>query len=296
MHYGSEPERTSTRRQLSAALAVFVAALALSWLPPGAQEEIAAGLRASLLRPFIDTQVLLADLRRQEAEAEELRHLVDSLSSALARQGGLSDENRRLRELLGLAERLGPSFVPATVLRSGTAGSQSTFFLDVGSADGVREGAPVLSYNGLLGRIREAQPERAVGMDWTHPDFRASGMLEDGRGYGMVETRRGDFREADRLVLNGTPYNESFPPGALIVTSGLGGIFPRGIPIGHLGEVEHTETGWLKSYWLDPLVDPADATHVLVMVGGSRGEAVARAWAADSLSASPDTARRGGTR
>ena len=61
--------------------------------------------------------------------------------------------------------------------------------------------------------IRETRKSNALGIDWTHPDFRSSAMLADGSVYGMVESRRGDFREDDRLILNGVPYHEEVAVG-----------------------------------------------------------------------------------
>jgi len=119
-----------------------------------------------------------------------------------------------------------------------------------------------------------------VGMDWTHPDFRASAMLGDGSAYGVVETRRGDFREADRLVLNGTAYYESVPAGMPVLTSGLG-VLPRGIPIGAVDQVAEAEGRWRKSYFLRPMVHPSAVTHVLVAVEGGVRD-LASVWPADS--------------
>jgi rod shape-determining protein MreC len=54
-------------------------------------------------------------------------------------------------------------------------------------------------------------------------------------------------------------------PGTLIVTSGLGGVFPRGIPIGEVMELKQVEGGWRSEYWLHPVVETGSATHVLVV-------------------------------
>jgi cell shape-determining protein MreC len=128
-------------------------------------------------------------------------------------------------------------------------------------------------------------------MDWSHPDFRAGAMLEDGSAYGMVEAVRGVFREDDRLVLNGTPYHENLERGALVLTSGLG-VLPRGIPIGHVDETAEVQGAWRKSYWMRPSVEPASVTHVLVAVAGAQ-EDVTPLWALDSLAAD-STAEDGG--
>ncbi|MDT8369600.1 MAG: rod shape-determining protein MreC, partial [Longimicrobiales bacterium] len=176
----------------------------------------------------------------------------------------LEEENQRLRALLGLRERLPSGWLPAEVLRPGTQGSESIFILDLDEGDRIRERAAVVTREGLAGVVRERRGRQAVGMDWTHPEFRASAMSEDGLTFGVVESVRGAFREEDRLVLRGTPYNTLLEPGTLIVTSGLGAAFPRGIPIGRIGPVRAAEGGWRRSYWMTPVVEPGAITLVLV--------------------------------
>jgi len=83
-------------------------------------------------------------------------------------------------------------------------------------------------------------------------------------------------------VLNGTAYYESVPVGVAVLTSGLGGVFPRGIPIGTIDGVAEVEGRWRKSYWLRPMVAPASVTHVLVAVGETTTD-LSPAWPADSV-------------
>lgn len=261
------PERDANGARHQTLLAAVVAAVAVATLYAGAeaQQRVAQTLQATVLQPFIWTQQTLAQARIRADQIDQLQTHVDSLTAVLSTQAALADENRSLRELLGLAERASPFFLRATVIRPGTPGSESMFIVDVGRRDGVELYAPVVSAEGLVGAIREVRERDAVAMDWTNPDFKASAMLEDGSAYGMVENVRGEFREEDRLVLNGTAYHESLPRGARVLTSGLG-VFPRGIPIGHIDETAEVQGTWRKSYWMRPSVQPAAVTHVLVAV------------------------------
>lgn len=260
------PEDTSprTRRDPFVAGVLVFAAIFLMALPPHHQERIATGIRATALRPFLVAQEALAASRLRGAEAERLRARTDSLVSLIAAQATLREENRRLRRLLDLTDRTGPRFRAAEVVRPGTPGSESMFLVDAGVRQGIREGAPVIAADGLVGVIRKASPAGAVGMDWSHPDFRASAMSENGEVYGIVEPRRGRFREEDRLVLTGAAFHADLHPGARIVTSGRGGVYPRGIPIGTVVALEEAEGGWRKSYALEAAVRPGSVTHVLV--------------------------------
>lgn len=265
--YAPEPEATGGRRQTALAVVVILLALVALYLPVGGQQRVAWSMRFTVLRPFIVLQerIRTSALRAQAVDAVQAQ--MDSLTAVMATQSALADENRTLRSLLDLRGRVGPGFHPASVLRPGTAGSESMFILDLGARDGVKVGAPVVDRHGLVGVVREVRPATSVGMDWTHPDFRASAMLADGTGFGIVENRRGDFREADRLVLNGTAYYESIPEGMPVLTSGLGDRLPRGIPIGAVESVADAEGRWRKSYFLRPMVHPSSVTHVLVAVG-----------------------------
>ena len=287
--YAPEPDVAGGRRQGTLAIVFVVLSLVSLYLPAAGQQQVAWALRASVLRPFIVLQDRLAEARLRRQEVDAVQAQLDSLTALLATQGALVDENRALRAMLALRPRLGPGFRAASLLRSGTAGSESMFILDVGLRDGVREGAPVVDRHGLVGVVREVRPRTSVGIDWTHPDFRASAMLADGSGFGVVETLRGRYREDDRLVLNGTAFYEAAPEGMMVLTSGLGGVFPRGIPIGTIEGVADAEGRWRKSYWLRPMVHPAGVTHVVVETGPG-GRDLSGVWMEEGPTQPADTA------
>lgn len=281
------PERETPRRHVGLAVGVMVLALAAPYLSDDFQARIAVSLQSTALAPFITLQERITEGRVRAEEIHYLQSELDSLVAVASTLAALVEENRELRELLGLAERAGPRFRPATVLRPGTPGSESMFIVDVGARDGVEEGDPIVSAHGLVGRIVEVRESNAVGIDWTHPDFRASAMLAEGGMFGLVENVRGRFREEDRLMLNGTAYHERAAEGSLVVTSGLGGVMPRGIPVGRVDSTAEVEGTWRKSYWLRPLADPAAITHVLVAISGDEGEDLSDLWAADSTGVAP---------
>jgi rod shape-determining protein MreC len=248
------------------AFGIFVLSVITLFLPDASQDEVASLLRGSLLRPFILTQEGLVQRSIHAAETEDLQRQLDSLEVVIANRNTLSEENTRLRSLLLLSNRNPAQYVAASVIRSGTPGSESMFMLDVGTRLGVTRDSPVILGGRLLGVVREAQANRATAMDWTHPQFRASAMTVDGTVYGMVRAAPGRFREADRLLLDGVPFRQELGPGVALVTSGLGGVYPRGIPIGVVIEESGSQEGWQRSYWLRPFVSPGEATHVNVLV------------------------------
>lgn len=262
-----DTDESRGRRGLLVPIGVLCISVVVLALPPAAEERVSSALRGSVLAPFLWMQSSLHDASVLSENLAELQARLDSAVAELHSRTTLAEENRRLRALLDLRTRGGARFVPASALRSGTLGSESMFTLDVGREDGLSVNDPVVDADGLVGMVRQVYARASVAMDWTNPDFRASAMTVDGEVFGIVEPRQGSFREADRLVLNGVPYNASVEDGVLVVTSGRGSVYPRGIPIGIVSGLAEAGAGWLRSYWVVPAVRPGRANHVLVYTG-----------------------------
>ena len=81
-----------------------------------------------------------------------------------------------------------------------------------------------------------------------------------------IEGRNGE----GALEFRGVPYRDSVPLGTLVLSSGLGGVFPKGIPVGTVIGTVREEAGWERVYRLRPAANPGSAAHVLVLVGPSR--------------------------
>jgi rod shape-determining protein MreC len=222
-----------------------------------------------VLRPVFAIQRGAADREGRFADASAIRAERDSLAAFLVGQADLAAENRELRGLLGMRPRLPYSFVPAEVVRVSATVSQGTFLITAGRARGVKPGAPIVTAQGLVGTVRNVDEHSALGIDWTHPDFRASAVALDGETYGIVEPRAG--RTGDpMLALTSTALHTVPKEGTVIVTSGAGGYYPRGIPIGTVVGTEKQAGSWQKVYLIRPYVSPSEMTHVLVL--GERKE------------------------
>jgi rod shape-determining protein MreC len=282
-----ESPRRGRWKHTGIAGAFLVVALFLYLLPQDYQTPLRRGMRGSVLRPFIWAQTELVARGGHSVDLGALRAERDSLSAVVAAQASLAEENRRLRQLLGLRERASEGFIPAELVRVGTPGGESTFLLGVGEDEGVAVGSPVIASAGLLGVVWEVGGGAAQAIDWTHPDFRASAMTADGRAYGIVESRRGRYREEDQMALVGAPFHIDVQPGTRVVTSGRGGVYPRGILLGTVVGIEEADTGWRKSYLVRPAVRPEAVTHVLVGLPGAGAMAdLSPLW---SAAVPPDT-------
>lgn len=266
-------------------------ALVLVFLPDPTRDALAHVARATVLRPVFALQRGAADREGRFEDLGMLRAERDSLATFLVGQANLSAENRKLRALLGLRDRIPYTFVPAEAVRLQGSTYAGAFLLTAGSRDGAKPNSPIITADGLVGLVRNVEGSHALGIDWTHTDFRASAMTPDGEVFGIVEPR-GRREGGEMLALTGTAFHAKLEPGTLIVTSGRGGVYPRGIPIGTVVGPEEEEGGWRRSYLLRPAVTPTEMTHVLILGEPAEGNAspdLALAWGIRT-SAPADTA------
>lgn len=258
-------------------------AIVLWALPGDYRESIARGVRGTVLRPVLALQQGTVEREARFSDPGRLRAQRDSLASYLVGRAALETENRQLREILGLRERLAPSFVPAQVVWLPGRATEGYFQLTAGADEGVEIGAPIVSAEGLVGRVREVDERVAFGIAWMNPDFRASAMTVDGEIYGIVEPRRGPGGDW-MLALTGTPSHADLEEGTMLVTSGHGGVFPTGIPIGVVAGAEDAGTSWERTYLVRPQVGPSEMEYVLVL-GAPRatvsGDNLAATWGID---------------
>ncbi len=238
----------------------------LRLLPLGYRQPVGEVVRATVLRPVISLRREAAASDARLSDPVRLRAERDSLAAYLVGQATLQAENNQLRSLLGLRQRLPQGFIAAEVMRVPERSFEGAFLLTAGAGEGVSVGSPIVTASGLVGMVRETDARLAMGIDWTNADFRASAMTVDGETYGIVEPRTSTLGES-MLALTGTAFHTELPEGTLIVTSGRGGVYPRGVPIGRVAGTEDAEGGWRKSYLLRPLVSPAEMSHVLVLAG-----------------------------
>ncbi len=257
-------ERFGTRGDTAAFIACLVLSLTALALPEGLRAPTASFLRRTVLLPAVEIQTRTERSAEYRASMDALRAQRDSLALDAAGLPELVAENARLRGLIGLGHRLVNGFVAAEVLHQVGVTDGFTLLLSAGRGDGVEQLAPVVAPEGLVGLVRSVDPATSVAMAWTHPDFRAGAMIEDSKVYGIVAARRGE-RSGDLMELRGVAYRDQLQPGARVVTSGLGGVFPRGIPIGTVQGILSESAGWERTYLVRPAVHPAEAAHVMIL-------------------------------
>ena len=147
-------------------------------------------------------------------------------------------ENARLRDQLGIVRQYPWKLKPARVVARDPANWWRTIKIDRGSRDGVVTNAPVVNGDGLVGRVSEvgfAQSQVVLVGDL---DCRVSVLVGDekSREQGMIAPDSSSPLDDTLVDLNFLSRNSKLLPGQLVVTSGQGGVFPKGIVVGQIAD------------------------------------------------------------
>lgn len=248
---------------------------------------------------LVEPLVLLVDLpfhgadRLQEfwTERGELVERIRLLERERVRQdamlGDLADlavENARLRELLDMARRQERRYLAAELAAIGLDPFAHRILIKRGSSDGVEVGMPVIDARGVLGQIEQVDRYSARVILLTDPDHALpvqilpSGERTVAYGSGRV----------DRLRLNDLPMNTNVDIGDLVVTSGLGGQFTAGLPVGRLIALERAEGQPFARAEVEPLAGMDRNRMVLILQAVPDAEAETDSGAGPAVPASDD--------
>jgi rod shape-determining protein MreC len=273
-----------------------------SVLPAPIRDSLAAAIRASVMVPFIRLQGGSERWRTAWLELHSVGTERDSLALRSTDAAGLRIENDQLRKLLGLGGRLHWGFVPADALQQpgDPRGVVTTLTLTAGARAGIARYNPVVVPEGIIGMVQTVDRTTSTAILLPHPDFRVSVTAADGSASGIIYPHlTGSGADRYLLEMRYVPSRTPLRPGMEIVSSGLGGPFPRGITVGTVLSSVKTADSWSRTYLVRPSVDPATVTAVMIMSPRRASQGIGNVWssAADSaargLAAAADsTARR----
>lgn len=192
-----------------------------------------AGLPAKLSDTVRDDASTRARLAQDN---EILRNALLISGARIARLQTAAAENARLRGLLGAAEQGGLDVQLAPILDIALDPTRQRVVLDIGADQGVTRGQAAIDAGGLIGQVIEVRPTTATVLLLTDPDH-AVPVAVSRNGIRLVAYGRGD-----RLELANVPTSSDVKVGDRIVTSGLGGRFPPGFPVGTITALRRDES------------------------------------------------------
>ena len=172
------------------------------------------------------------DLHNVRKQNEELQDQIAQLKLEQVRLQTDADQAKRLRTLLGFTQHFVGKLMPAQVI--GTSGTElsRTIQIDKGWNNGVKVDMPVITPDGLVGKIKDVFPYASLVLLVSDRDSGAGVILENSRLQSVLHgTPNGDLRLSDLMA------DENVAPGEQVVTSGGDGIFPKGLPVGTVSRV-----------------------------------------------------------
>lgn len=189
-------------------------------------------------------------------EAERLR--VQALQTVETEQ-----ENARLRRLLTLRERLPLSTLAGEVIGREAGGWVRALTINRGRRNGIDRQTAVIVPEGLVGRVVQVRSIASVVQLLNDPTSTVGAVVQRTRTPGLIEGDAGGTVRFKFMARDGAQVT----PGDLVVTSGLGNLFPKGLPVGRVVSVEDKGSALFHFAVVTPAVDFARVEEVLLLTG-----------------------------
>ena len=250
----------------SSALVALYAGLSLFLLMVGDRLPQAAlrGIGSTLFSP-LDRVVVAGDrLAAAWLENQELHTRLARLEIENARLRVQAEENRRLREQLGLPGFRDPSLKPLEVLALSGDRIPSSITLSAGGHGGVHEGDIVVTSEGLVGRVAEVYPFTSRATLLTDPNTAVACEVES---TGVLGILRFTATPRPALALTAVPFADTVEVGQRVLTSGLSRRYPRGIPVGRVASIGKDPGGLVQSITVEPAARLTRLRHVFLIAG-----------------------------
>lgn len=171
-------------------------------------------------------------------------------------------ENRRLRTLLELRQRLPLTTLTGEVIGREGAGWARALIVNRGQDEVVTQ-TPVIVPDGLVGRVVRVRPGASIVQLLNDPASSVGAMVQRTRTIGLVEGEPGGAVRFKFMARDGA----GLASGDLIVTSGQGNVFPKGLPVGRIGQIDDRGSALFHYAVLVPVVDFARVEEVLLLTG-----------------------------
>ncbi len=199
------------------------------------------GQMTSLASTAARATAMFGDIASLRSENQRLTAENQSLRRQLAELDAAAYDDKELRKALEFQRSFGHRTVVAEVVGRGPDAFSRTLQIDRGTDDGVQAGMIVVNGAGLVGRVREAGPHGAIVQTLADPQSRAN------------------------VYLSGSGLQGTASKGEWAITSGVGGGYPRGLVVGDVVSVIHSDAATVDSARIDWVNDPAALSLVIVV-------------------------------
>ncbi len=213
-----------------------------------------------LINPFIKS---IKTINKLSNILEENRILTEKTNTLLKENIYLKElerENRELRELLGSSYYEQFEIKLAKVIGKAKTGWKHSFFIDKGTNHNIKINMSVISQSGLIGRVITTSRNFSEVKLITDPNSSIAAMVQDSRKTGIIQGIGTNTLKFDLV-----PKEAEVDIGDIIITSGLGGIFPKGIQIGRVSDIKNLDYELYKTIKILPACNFDNIEEVLII-------------------------------
>jgi rod shape-determining protein MreC len=221
----------------------------------------------TLLHPFNIITTIQREItgfifyHRNYIQNEKFSNENDFLRNKINSFAELALENNRLRELLSLKQKTPFKVLPAHVIGRSADSWSSMVIVDKGSDSGIQRGMAVVNFLGLIGRVTETAAFTSKITLINDPNVAVSGMLQRSRQEGLISGTLGNY-----LIMRYLPEDVDAKPGDIVVTSGLNVMYPKGLLIGTIAEINKEFSGLSRYAIVKPAVKLSGIEEVLIIM------------------------------
>lgn len=223
--------------------------------------DVTAVVGQMVSKPVNAINTFFADINNLQDTFEENQNLkkeLDKLAELQVELSTINKENKELKTELDLQATLTDyDLITGSVIARNPDRWVDQIIIDRGSTHGLIKGMSVMSNNGLIGRVSEVSPTSSKVTLLTAPEesavlTSAEVVLEDTVVFGVIEAYDTTRKQ---LVMEQIISTEEINPGDQIITSGLGGVVPRGLVVGEVSEVTLDRHGLGQRVYIEPAAD-----------------------------------------
>lgn len=203
-------------------------------------------------------------------ENEELKEKNTKLANELIEYESLKDEVERLREALNFTEsKNNYNYVGVNIIGYSGNSLSDGYIIDKGSNDGIAKNMVVVSSKGLVGKVTKVSSNFAIVQSILNENIAVAVIDQQTREAVGVLQGLSDKKDNNMTVVYNLPINSDVKEGDIIITSGLGKIYPKEIPVGTVVSVEEDNVKVMKSAVVEPFVNFNELEELFVVIPNS---------------------------
>ncbi len=194
---------------------------------------------------------------------DENERLRKELREALAQSHRFQETlmaNERLQRLLKLSQQMQQPMIAAQVIGKDPSPWFQTILVDKGLSDGVERGSPAINPEGIVGLVVEASGHFSKVMLITDPNSALDAVVQNSRARGIIKGGTSGYCIFDYVL-----RKHDLNIGDTVISSGMDGVFPKGLPVGKVTNIVKQEAGIFQDVTLTPYVDFERLEEVLIV-------------------------------